>query len=114
MTDNNNSKSAAPPAGPPPPPPADLGDSMDSQPDFSFNLELSRNQHEQYDLQFDEADIAQVTPAVTIVVDEVVGDNFEDEVCFFVYKFCYKIHIRHAFISCSDCFSMFLLLGTRC
>lgn len=67
MTDNNNSKSAAPPAGPPPPPPADLGDSMDSQPDFSFNLELSRNQHEQYDLQFDEADIAQVTPAVTIV-----------------------------------------------
>ncbi|KPJ00593.1 FCH and double SH3 domains protein 2 [Papilio xuthus] len=79
MTDNNNSKSAAPPVEPPPPPPVDLGDSMDSQPDFSFNLELSRNQQEQYGLQFDEAENAHVTPAVTIVVDEVVGDNIEDE-----------------------------------
>ncbi|XP_072930784.1 protein nervous wreck isoform X2 [Epargyreus clarus] len=76
--DNNNTKSAAPPAAPPPPPPADLGDSMDSQPDFSFNLELSRNQHEQYDTQFVEQPSV-VAPTVTIVVDEVVGDNFSDE-----------------------------------
>ncbi|XP_072930788.1 protein nervous wreck isoform X5 [Epargyreus clarus] len=64
--DNNNTKSAAPPAAPPPPPPADLGDSMDSQPDFSFNLELSRNQHEQYDTQFVEQPSV-VAPTVTIV-----------------------------------------------
>lgn len=62
LNDNNNTKGAAPPAAPPPPPPADLGDSMDSQPDFSFNLELSRNQHEQYGTQFDGS-----APAVTIV-----------------------------------------------
>ncbi|XP_059055076.1 protein nervous wreck isoform X2 [Achroia grisella] len=78
VNENNNTKSAAPPADPPPPPPADLGDSMDSQPDFSFNLELTRNQHEQYGTQFSAPDI--VGPAtVTIVVDEVLGDNFEDE-----------------------------------
>ncbi|CAH2034989.1 unnamed protein product, partial [Iphiclides podalirius] len=81
MTDNNNSKGGAPPAAPPPPPPADLDDSMDSQPDFSFNLELSRNQHEQYDLQFSEPQPSQasVAPAVTIVVDEVVGESVEEE-----------------------------------
>ncbi|CAG5039396.1 unnamed protein product [Parnassius apollo] len=82
MADNNNSKGAAPPpADPPPPPPADLDDSMDSQPDFSFNLELSHNQHEQYDLQFSEQEQSKssVAPAVTIVVDEVVGENIEDE-----------------------------------
>ncbi|CAK1588499.1 unnamed protein product [Parnassius mnemosyne] len=81
MADNNNSKGAAPPpADPPPPPPADLDDSMDSQPDFSFNLELSHNQHEQYDLQFSEQEQSKSSaPAVTIVVDEVVGENIEDE-----------------------------------
>nr|XP_013189369.1 unnamed protein product [Amyelois transitella] len=79
MTDNNNIKSAAPPAEPPPPPPADLGDSMDSQPDFSFNLELTRNQHELYDLQFNESQGETSMPAVTIVVDEVLGDNLEEE-----------------------------------
>lgn len=69
MTDNNNTKGGAPPAAPPPPPPADLDDSMDSQPDFDFNLELSRNQHEQYDLQFSEPQTSQATvaPPVTIV-----------------------------------------------
>ncbi|CAB3226468.1 unnamed protein product [Arctia plantaginis] len=62
LNDNNNTKGGAPPMVPPPPPPTDLSDSMDSQPDFSFNLELSRNHHEQYGLQFGE-----VAPAVTIV-----------------------------------------------
>ncbi|XP_032526366.2 protein nervous wreck isoform X1 [Danaus plexippus] len=75
--ENNNTKNAAPPAAPPPPPPADLGDSMDSQPDFSFNLELSRNRVEHYDSQFGEEH--SVNPPVTIVVDEVVGDMFEEE-----------------------------------
>lgn len=65
VTENNNTKSAAPPADPPPPPPADMGDSMDSQPDFSFNLELTRNQHEQYDTQFTAP--PSMTPPVTIV-----------------------------------------------
>ncbi|XP_053624439.1 protein nervous wreck isoform X3 [Plodia interpunctella] len=81
ISDNNNDnvKCAAPPADPPPPPPADLGDSMDSQPDFSFNLELTRNQHQQYGLQFNESQGEPSMPAVTIVVDEVVGDNFDEE-----------------------------------
>ncbi|XP_068620018.1 protein nervous wreck [Battus philenor] len=81
MADNNNIKSAAPPVDPPPPPPADLDDSMDSQPDFSFNLELSRNQHVQYDTQFfeQEPSKAPTASAVTIVVDEVVGENIEEE-----------------------------------
>ncbi|XP_046977219.1 protein nervous wreck isoform X2 [Vanessa cardui] len=78
FNENNNTKSAAPPADPPPPPPADMGDSMDSQPDFSFNLELSRNQHEQYDTQF-VAPEPSVAPPITIVVDEVVGEMFEEE-----------------------------------
>ncbi|CAH2103644.1 unnamed protein product [Euphydryas editha] len=78
FNENNNTKSAAPPADPPPPPPADMGDSMDSQPDFSFNLELTNNQHEQYDTQFT-ASQPSVTPPVTIVVDEVVGEMFEEE-----------------------------------
>ncbi|KAJ8736850.1 hypothetical protein PYW07_000121 [Mythimna separata] len=69
--DNNNTKGAAPPDAPPPPPPPDLGDSMDSQPDFSFNLELSRNQQEHYGTQF-------AAPSVTIVVDEVVGECWEE------------------------------------
>lgn len=60
LNDNNNTKGAAPPDAPPPPPPPALGDSMDSQPDFSFNLELSRNQQEQYGTQF-------AAPSVTIV-----------------------------------------------
>ena len=60
VNDNNNTKGAAPPDAPPPPPPPDLGDSMDSQPDFSFNLELSRNQQEHYGTQF-------AAPSVTIV-----------------------------------------------
>lgn len=76
LNENNNTKGGAPPAMPPPPPPPSVahGDSMDSQPDFSFNLELTSNQHEQYGTQFDGA-----TPAVTIVVDEVVGDNDWEE-----------------------------------
>lgn len=70
LGDNNNIKDAPPPADPPPPPPADvadldLGDSMDSQPDFSFNLELTRNQVEQYGSQFEGQET--VAPAVTIV-----------------------------------------------
>ncbi|VVC94274.1 unnamed protein product, partial [Leptidea sinapis] len=73
--DNNNVKNAAPPAAPPPPPPADMGDSMDSQPDFSFNLELSRIQHSQYDTQFS---ASQQPAAPAIIVDEVVG-IIEDE-----------------------------------
>ncbi|XP_045509978.1 protein nervous wreck isoform X1 [Colias croceus] len=73
--ENNNVKSAAPPADPPPPPPAGMGDSMDSQPDFSFNLELSRNQHDQYDTQFS----PQQGGAPAIIVDEVLGENIEDE-----------------------------------
>ncbi|XP_022122353.2 protein nervous wreck isoform X2 [Pieris rapae] len=75
VNENNNIKSAAPPADPPPPPPIGMGDSMDSQPDFSFNLELSRNHHDQYDTQFS----PQQPIAPSIVVDEVVGENFEDE-----------------------------------
>ncbi|KAJ0184049.1 hypothetical protein K1T71_000472 [Dendrolimus kikuchii] len=75
VSENNNMKGAAPPADPPPPPPADLAGSLDSQPDFSFNLELSRNQQEQYGMQFGE----QIPPAVTIVVDEVHAENLEDE-----------------------------------
>ncbi|CAH4038563.1 unnamed protein product [Pieris brassicae] len=75
VNENNNIKSAAPPADPPPPPPIGMGDSMDSQPDFSFNLELSRNQHHQYDTQFS----PQHPIAPSIIVDEVLGDNFEDE-----------------------------------
>ncbi|XP_022832541.1 F-BAR and double SH3 domains protein 2 isoform X3 [Spodoptera litura] len=71
--DNNNTKGAAPPDAPPPPPPPDLGDSMDSQPDFSFNLELSRNQQEHYGTQF-------AAPSVTIVVDEVVGECWEENI----------------------------------
>lgn len=70
MSDNNNEKSGAPPAAPPPPPPVDLGDSMDSQPDFSFNLELSRNQQDLYDLQFSQPPPTKpppVAPQVTIV-----------------------------------------------
>nr|BAK22648.1 nervous wreck L [Bombyx mori] len=74
-----NESSAAPPLEPPPPPPADLGDSMDSQPDFSFNLELTRNQQEQYGMQFSEPAGPPVPPPVTIVVDEVASDNFDDE-----------------------------------
>lgn len=62
LNDNNNTKGGAPPMVPPPPPPTDLSDSMDSQPDFSFNLELSRNHHAQYGSQFDE-----IAPVVTIV-----------------------------------------------
>ncbi|XP_028035706.1 F-BAR and double SH3 domains protein 2 isoform X2 [Bombyx mandarina] len=62
-----NESSAAPPLEPPPPPPADLGDSMDSQPDFSFNLELTRNQQEQYGMQFSEPAGPPVPPPVTIV-----------------------------------------------
>ncbi|XP_026736516.1 F-BAR and double SH3 domains protein 2 [Trichoplusia ni] len=69
--ENNNAKGPAPPLAPPPPPPPDLGDSMDSQPDFSFNLELSRNQQEHYGTQF-------TAPAVTIVVDEVVGEMYDE------------------------------------
>ncbi|CAK1554606.1 unnamed protein product [Leptosia nina] len=75
INENNNVKCGAPPADPPPPPPVGMGDSMDSQPDFSFNLELSRNQHDQYDTQFS----PQQTVAPAIIVDEVLGDNFEDE-----------------------------------
>ncbi|XP_073956214.1 FCH and double SH3 domains nervous wreck [Choristoneura fumiferana] len=82
LGDNNNIKDAPPPADPPPPPPADvadldLGDSMDSQPDFSFNLELTRNQVEQYGSQFEGQEA--VAPAVTIVVDEVVGENWSED-----------------------------------
>ncbi|XP_075990744.1 FCH and double SH3 domains nervous wreck isoform X2 [Anticarsia gemmatalis] len=65
----------APPLAPPPPPPADLEDSMDSQPDFSFNLELSRPQQEQYGTQFGGAS----APAVTIVVDEAIGENWDED-----------------------------------
>ncbi|XP_026326395.1 F-BAR and double SH3 domains protein 2 isoform X2 [Hyposmocoma kahamanoa] len=82
MSDNNNEKSGAPPAAPPPPPPVDLSDSMDSQPDFSFNLELSRNQQDLYDLQFSQSEPTKpppIAPQVTIVVDEVEGENLEDE-----------------------------------
>ncbi|XP_069364649.1 protein nervous wreck isoform X2 [Maniola hyperantus] len=78
FNENNNTKNAAPPADPPPPPPLDMGDSMDSQPDFSFNLELSRIHHDQYDTQFS-ASPTSATPPVTIVVDEVVADMFEEE-----------------------------------
>lgn len=70
MSDNNNEKSGAPPAAPPPPPPVDLGDSMDSQPDFSFNLELSRNQQDLYDLQFSQSPPNKpppIAPQVTII-----------------------------------------------
>ncbi|XP_049884747.1 protein nervous wreck [Pectinophora gossypiella] len=91
LGENNNTKSGAPPALPPPPPPpefAEFGESMDSQPDFSFNLELSRNQQDHYDMQFAQGSEAPAsaspaaiaTPAVvTIVVDEVVGENLEDQ-----------------------------------
>lgn len=71
VSENNNRKNAVPaPAQPPPPPPEDVDD-LDSQPDFSFNLELSRNQHEQYDTQFAMASTSAppvvCPPAVTIV-----------------------------------------------
>ncbi|KAI5640372.1 variant SH3 domain-containing protein [Phthorimaea operculella] len=92
MGENNNCKSAAPPAAPPPPPPpeadlgdmpdmADLGDSMDSQPDFSFNIEISRSQLDQYETQFGQDDPPEpkMTPPVMIVVDEAVGENLEDQ-----------------------------------
>ncbi|XP_041986298.1 protein nervous wreck isoform X2 [Aricia agestis] len=78
MIVNDNNNKTAPPMDPPPPPP-DMGDSMDSQPDFSFNLELSRNQHELYDAQFSGQEEPQFTTPVTIVVDEVVGENIEEE-----------------------------------
>ncbi|XP_061713876.1 protein nervous wreck isoform X2 [Cydia pomonella] len=85
LGDNNNGKDAPPPAAPPPPPPADagddidLGDSMDSQPDFSFNLELTKNQVEQYGSQFEGQEASDVAPAVTIVVDEVVAENWSED-----------------------------------
>ncbi|XP_023938630.2 protein nervous wreck [Bicyclus anynana] len=78
INENNNTKNAAPPADPPPPPPLDLGDSMDSQPDFVFNLELSRFQHDHYDAQFSPSPTSS-HPQVTIVVDEVISDVFEEE-----------------------------------
>lgn len=74
--ENNNAKGPAPPLAPPPPPPPDLGDSMDSQPDFSFNLELSRNQQEHYGTQF-------TAPAVTIV-GKYDNHNMRVLVTFFV------------------------------
>ncbi|KAJ2954009.1 hypothetical protein O0L34_g2222 [Tuta absoluta] len=89
MGENNNCKSAAPPAAAPPPPPpeaelgdmGDMGDSMDSQPDFSFNIEISRSQLDQYETQFDEEEKPEpkMTPPVMIVVDEAVGENLEDQ-----------------------------------
>ncbi|XP_028156270.1 protein nervous wreck-like, partial [Ostrinia furnacalis] len=88
VVENNNTKSAAPPAAPPPPPPADA-DADVSGPsqaelaelaEFSFNLELTRNQHEQYGTQFSLVGPPTiVAPSVTIVVDEVVGENLSDE-----------------------------------
>ncbi|CAH2208243.1 jg25714, partial [Pararge aegeria aegeria] len=79
INENNNTKNAAPPADPPPPPPLDKGDSMDSQPDFVFNLELSRFHHDHYDAQFSSSPPSS-HPQVVIVVDEAVSDIFEDEV----------------------------------
>ncbi|XP_039763874.1 protein nervous wreck isoform X2 [Pararge aegeria] len=78
INENNNTKNAAPPADPPPPPPLDKGDSMDSQPDFVFNLELSRFHHDHYDAQFSSSPPSS-HPQVVIVVDEAVSDIFEDE-----------------------------------
>lgn len=70
-SENNDSKSGAPPSIPPPPPPADIEESLDSQSDSSFNLELSRNHHDQYDTQFAYAQTTTPptmgTPAVTII-----------------------------------------------
>lgn len=67
VSENNNTKGAAPPADPPPPPPADVAGSHQHA-EFSFNLELTNTQHEQYGTQFALADMpAIVAPSVTIV-----------------------------------------------
>lgn len=75
-SENNNTKSGAPPSIPPPPPPADMEESLDSQSDSSFNMELSRNHHDQYDMQFAYAHSTSPptmgAPAVTII-GEVIG-----------------------------------------
>ncbi|KAL0851821.1 hypothetical protein ABMA28_000126 [Loxostege sticticalis] len=80
VSENNNTKPAAPPADPPPPPPAAAGSHQEEFAEFNFNLELTRNQHEQYGTQFSQADPpSTIAPSVTIVVDEVVGENLSDE-----------------------------------
>lgn len=72
VLDKINMKYAAPPLEPPPPPPVSVAESTDDQPDISFNLELSRNQHEQYGAQFTEEPRA---PVVTIVGKEVLSTS---------------------------------------
>lgn len=68
VNDNNNIKSGPPPADSPPAPPGGLDDSLDSQPELSFNLELSLYQQEHYGTQFSaEPSCAPPPPPVTIV-----------------------------------------------
>lgn len=68
VSENNNTKTAAPPADPPPPPPAAAGSHQEEFAEFNFNLELTRNQHEQYGTQFSQADPpSTIAPSVTIV-----------------------------------------------
>lgn len=80
INDNNNIKSVAPPANPPPPPPVDLEDDL-SMVD-GFNLELSRNQHEQYGSQF------ALPTAVTIVGKSdprtIASQKYQSIICHFI------------------------------
>ncbi|CAH2985237.1 unnamed protein product [Chilo suppressalis] len=97
MGENNNTKSAAPPADPPPPPPTEA--EAEPETDFSFNLELTRNQHEQYGTQF--SIDAPMAPAVTIVGEYVdymkhnVSDSFIGRTKFWNTKIVQSsVHIK--------------------
>lgn len=102
--ENNNCKHVAPPANPPPPPPADLDESMDDQPDFSFNLELSRTHHHHYEAQFDVDPLA----VVTIVGKSGKGvDTMSNGTYHYSYKITAPNSVREKLLQWKTVLTMF-------